>query len=116
MSRQGEVLNYWAMLDPTAGAKRLVAEMGGTRHTSAKRYSYNEPGSIVVVVSEDGPVTIFSDGAMIARFVDASRAEQPSWATRMPLDEAAQVESVTENVRARSAPSRCVCMSTPTAR
>ena len=33
---------------------------------------------------------------MIARFVDASRTEQPYWTTRMPLDEAAQVESVTE--------------------
>ena len=59
----GRVLNYWAMLDPSAEAKKLVAEMGGTRHTSAKRYSYDEPGSIVVVVSEDGPVTIFSDSA-----------------------------------------------------
>ena len=32
------------------------------RHTAARRYSYDDPGATVIVVSEDGPVTVFRNG------------------------------------------------------
>ncbi len=34
----------------------------GMRHRSAARYTYDQPGAVAVVVSEDGPVTVFSRG------------------------------------------------------
>ena len=37
----------------------------GTRHTSAKRFSFEHDETIVFVVSEDGPVSIYSDGYKI---------------------------------------------------
>ena len=37
-----------------------VDAFGGTRHTSGRRYSYDDPTATVIVVSEDGPVTASS--------------------------------------------------------
>ncbi|MBL8678569.1 MAG: DNA integrity scanning protein DisA nucleotide-binding domain protein [Myxococcales bacterium] len=34
----------------------------GTRHSSAARYSYDNPALIVVVVSQDGPISVFRSG------------------------------------------------------
>ena len=39
-----------------------ISEDGGTRHTSAKRFSFEHSEAIVFVVSQDGPVSIYSDG------------------------------------------------------
>lgn len=54
-------------LVPTPAAEAAVRPMGGTRHTSARRYSYDDPESVVIVVSEDGPVTILRAGERIGR-------------------------------------------------
>ena len=35
------------------------------RHRSAQRFSYDHPTATVVVVSEDGPVTLFHAGSLI---------------------------------------------------
>jgi DNA integrity scanning protein DisA with diadenylate cyclase activity len=32
------------------------------RHTAARRYSYDDADATVIVVSEDGPVTVFRGG------------------------------------------------------
>jgi DNA integrity scanning protein DisA with diadenylate cyclase activity len=32
------------------------------RHRSAARYTFDQPGAVAVVVSEDGPVTVFHRG------------------------------------------------------
>ena len=37
----------------------------GTRHTSGLRYSADDPNATVIVVSEDGPVTVMRAGRMI---------------------------------------------------
>ncbi|MDO3401372.1 DNA integrity scanning protein DisA nucleotide-binding domain protein [Mycolicibacterium neoaurum] len=91
VARDGALMSYWAMLDPSTTAKELVTEQGGTRHTSAKRYSYDEPGSLVVVVSADGPVSVFSDGARLVRLADAAKDRGREWMTRLALDDAAQI-------------------------
>lgn len=54
-------------LVPSRDAEQAVRGLGGTRHTSARRYSYDDPGAIVVVVSEDGPVTVLRAGEIIGR-------------------------------------------------
>lgn len=38
----------------------------GTRHASARRFSFDHDRTVVFVVSNDGPVTVYSDGAAIA--------------------------------------------------
>ncbi len=53
-------------LVPSKAAERTVDPFRGTRHTSARRYSRDDPLALVVVVSDDGPVTVFRDGEMLA--------------------------------------------------
>lgn len=52
-------------LQPSERARTLVPQQGGTRHTSAKQYSFDDPACVVVTISSDGPVSIFSDGVEI---------------------------------------------------
>ncbi|MDD4973806.1 MAG: diadenylate cyclase [Bacteriovorax sp.] len=47
-------------------SRGLIPELKGTRHTSAQRFSYDFSDTLVITVSSDGPVTIFSDGVNIA--------------------------------------------------
>jgi hypothetical protein len=46
-------------------AERTVGIVGGMRHTSARRFSFEEPDAVVFVVSQDGPATVFSDGTAL---------------------------------------------------
>lgn len=54
-------------LIPSADAERAVDGFKGTRHTSGLRYSYDDPASIVIAVSEDGPVAVFRNGMILGR-------------------------------------------------
>jgi hypothetical protein len=54
-------------LVPNTEGDRLLPPWHGTRHTAALRYSDQDPASIVIVVSEDGPVTVLRKGAPIER-------------------------------------------------
>ena len=63
----GTMRQLGVRLVPSAEAERQVEPFGGTRHTSARRYSYDDPDAIVIAVSEDGPVTIFRRGSLVGR-------------------------------------------------
>ncbi len=52
---------------PNTEGDRLLPPWRGTRHTAGLRYSDEDPASVVIVVSEDGPVTVIRKGAPIAR-------------------------------------------------
>jgi DNA integrity scanning protein DisA with diadenylate cyclase activity len=52
-------------LGSSAEAERAVLAMSGMRHTSALRYSFDDPHAVVIVVSEDGPVTLMHAGRAI---------------------------------------------------
>ena len=39
----------------------------GTRHTSALRYSYDDPTATLIVVSEDGPVSVLRGGERLGQ-------------------------------------------------
>ena len=52
-------------LIPSAEAELTVDALKGTRHTSALRYSYDDPLALVVVVSEDGPVSVLQNGEVL---------------------------------------------------
>lgn len=52
---------------PKTGADRSLPPWQGTRHMAALRYSDEDPVSVVIVVSEDGPVTVVRKGAPLER-------------------------------------------------
>ena len=64
-------------LVPSAAAEAEVDGYRGMRHTSARRYSYDDPTATVIVVSEDGPVSVLRAGQG-ARLVDARLTAQAS--------------------------------------
>jgi hypothetical protein len=57
-------------LVPSTDAEQAVDAFGGTRHTSGRRYSHDDPASLVIAVSEDGPVTVFAGGKLRGRSPD----------------------------------------------
>ncbi len=63
VAADGGISTLGAGLQWSERSSVLVAPTNGTRHTSARRFSFDEPSSLVIVVSEDGPTTVYSDGA-----------------------------------------------------
>lgn len=59
-------------LVPSATAEDAVEALGGTRHTSGRRYSFDDPSATVIAVSADGPVTVLRDGAVLGRSPDGT--------------------------------------------
>ena len=57
-------------LVPSNAAEGAVEAFGGTRHTSGRRYSYDDPLATVIAVSEDGPVSVLRNGAVLGRSPD----------------------------------------------
>jgi len=54
-------------LVPSVEAEASVDALGGTRHTSGRRYSRDDPLATVIAVSEDGPVSVLRNGAVLGR-------------------------------------------------
>jgi hypothetical protein len=52
-------------LTASAATEQRVPGLRGLRHTSALRYSFDDPTSVVIVVSEAGPVTLMCAGRAI---------------------------------------------------
>lgn len=52
-------------LVPSTRSEANVDPLRGTRHTSARRYSADDPTATVIVVSEDGPVTVLRAGRVL---------------------------------------------------
>jgi hypothetical protein len=48
-------------------AGQAVTVNGGMRHRSAARYTYDHPDAVAIVVSEDGPVTVFARGKPVSQ-------------------------------------------------
>lgn len=64
---QGRLRQLGVRLVPSPAAESEVDGFGGMRHTAGRRYSYDEPGATVIVVSEDGPVTVLRGGELVGR-------------------------------------------------
>jgi len=62
-------------LIPSTDSEMTIDAFRGTRHTSARRYSADDPGATVIVVSEDGPVTVMRTTCLYSSRTPAS---QPS--------------------------------------
>ena len=65
VASDGEVAMVGMRLEPSDDALATIEGESGLRHTSAKYYSYDEPEAVVLVTSEDGPVTVYSDGTSL---------------------------------------------------
>lgn len=58
----GVVHHIGVGLYSSADADASISPARGMRHRSAARYTYDHPSSVAIVVSEDGPVTVFHRG------------------------------------------------------
>ena len=66
VSPDGRVLKIGVGLRTSSEAYATIAADRGMRHRSAQRFSYDHPDTAAIVVSEDGPVTVFHQGDAIA--------------------------------------------------
>jgi hypothetical protein len=64
---EGVLRRLGVRLVPTNAAEETVEPLGGTRHTSGRRYSFDDPLATVVAVSEDGPVSVLRNGEVLGR-------------------------------------------------
>jgi DNA integrity scanning protein DisA with diadenylate cyclase activity len=64
-------------------SERIIDAVEGTRHTSARRFSYDVSIAVVFVVSSDGPVSVFSDGAKIGHLAVLPAADRAARLIRM---------------------------------
>ncbi len=70
---EGVLRQLGVRLVPSKVSERVVEPMGGTRHTSGRRYSYDDALATVIAVSEDGPVSVFRGGAVLGSSHDGAR-------------------------------------------
>jgi Probable sensor domain DACNK/DisA bacterial checkpoint controller nucleotide-binding len=63
----GVLRQLGVQLVPSREAESSVDAFRGTRHTSGRRYSYDDPRATVIAVSEDGPVSVLRKGAVLGR-------------------------------------------------
>lgn len=67
VDHSGAVRHLGVRLVPSLEAEATVPGLRGTRHTSALRYSYDDPDAVVIVISDEGPVTVMRSGRVIGR-------------------------------------------------
>ena len=63
---EGVLRDLGVRLVPSDIAERNVRALRGTRHTSARRYSHDDPAATVIAVSDNGPVSVFRNGVVLA--------------------------------------------------
>jgi DNA integrity scanning protein DisA with diadenylate cyclase activity len=61
----GTLRELGVRLVPSAAAETDVEGYRGMRHTSGRRYSFDDRQATVIVVSEDGPVTVLRKGHLL---------------------------------------------------
>jgi hypothetical protein len=63
----GTLRELGVRLVPSPDAESVVEGYRGMRHTAGRRYSFDDPTATVIVVSEDGPVTVLRNGLLLGR-------------------------------------------------
>jgi DisA bacterial checkpoint controller nucleotide-binding len=70
---EGVLRQLGVRLVPSKDSEQNVGLFGGTRHTSGRRYSYDDPPATVIAVSEDGPVSVFRSGSVLGTSHDSTQ-------------------------------------------
>lgn len=70
---EGVLRQLGVRLVPSKASERAVKTLGGTRHTSGRRYSYDDRLATVIAVSEDGPVSVFRSGSVLGTSHDGTQ-------------------------------------------
>jgi len=65
ISKNGELLESGLHIRYSSKSAKLIPDFKGTRHTSSIRHSFDHSDVIVITISEDGPVSVFINGANI---------------------------------------------------
>ncbi|MCE9567410.1 MAG: DNA integrity scanning protein DisA nucleotide-binding domain protein [Planctomycetes bacterium] len=89
----GKLLSMGHHLQNSERSREIIPKVGGTRHTSAKRFTFDEPRVIAVVVSEDGPVSVFSDGAKVTELNQTFVGGTASYLASLVPEKAQDVET-----------------------
>jgi hypothetical protein len=63
----GTLRQLGVRLVPSSSAESDLRPFRGMRHTAGRYYSYDDPSATVIVVSEDGPVTVLRRGQLLGR-------------------------------------------------
>ncbi|MEO6125929.1 MAG: diadenylate cyclase [Ilumatobacteraceae bacterium] len=71
----GTLRQLGVRLVPSAEAEADIAGYRGMRHTSGRRYSFDDTTATVIVVSEDGPVTVLRKGELLGTSVRPTRVQ-----------------------------------------
>lgn len=58
----GRCRTFRVTLHASPEAVEALPARGGTRHDSARRFTYDHPETVAIVVSADGPVTVYARG------------------------------------------------------
>jgi len=72
---RGVLAEIGVRLVPSVDAEAGVDGYRGMRHTSGRRYSYDDPAATVIVVSEDGPVTVVRAGKLLGASAPAAATD-----------------------------------------
>lgn len=109
VEQEGTVALYKAKLKTTEKSQEVIAQQGGTRHTSAKRFSYDNRQCMVIVVSADGPVTLFADGIAIVRLQQDAAKDHKPWRTRLSLSDQGRYQQERSEVDCGRCERRIIC-------
>jgi hypothetical protein len=75
VSATGDIDTVGVALRWSHDTARSIGPYRGTRHTAAKRFSHDEPGTVVFVVSAAGPVSVFHGGLLVSMATEISRTD-----------------------------------------
>jgi hypothetical protein len=80
LSPAAEVVEVGHFLYASAEAYAAVGvdPTQGTRHASALRFSFDTPDAVVFVVSQDGPVTVYFKGSVVASIRSRLQEDVPA--------------------------------------
>jgi len=101
VSPEGEVEYIATHLTYGEDTARLVQPDRGTRHTSARRFSFEHEETIVYVVSQDGPVSVYSDGYKVAELASEMASRHADRLKKMVPSKAPDVESSVLDIRCK---------------
>ncbi|MGE0732923.1 MAG: diadenylate cyclase [Acidimicrobiia bacterium] len=76
---QGDIRKVAVGLRWSDAAERAGTTDRGMRHRSAQRYSWDQPAATVIVVSEDGPVTVYRNGEVVVTTGPAAVPPPGTW-------------------------------------